>query len=60
MRGDPVELHIPAKLKWKGLGRSNESPEQEVKIGFHQGEPGILVPGDRNRWWKIRKNKLPF
>ena len=55
-----MELHIPAKLKWKGLGRSNESPEQEVKIGFHQGEPGILVPGDRNRWWKIRKNKLPF
>jgi len=54
-----VGLNILEKITYRALTGSNEFPEQEVKIGFHQGEPGILVPGDRNHYWKIRKNKLP-
>jgi hypothetical protein len=60
MTGGLVELYIPAKIKWKGLGRSDESPGQEVEAGFYLKGQDILAPGDRNRYRKIHKNKLPF
>jgi hypothetical protein len=54
-----VGLNIFEKITYRALTGSDESPGQEVETGFYLKEPGILVPGDRNHYWKIRKNKLP-
>ena len=60
MTGDPVELYIPAKIKWMEFGRSDGSPGQEVEAGFYLKGQDILARGDRNHHWKIHKNRLPF
>jgi hypothetical protein len=52
-------LNIPVKIKWMEFGRSDESPGQEVETGFYLKGQDILARGDRNHYWKIRKNKLP-
>ena len=59
MTDDPMELHIPAKLKWMEFGRRDEFPGQEVETCFYPGGQDILAQGDRNHHWKIHKNKLP-
>jgi hypothetical protein len=58
-RSDPMELNIPAKIKWMELESRDEFPGQEGETGFCSEGQETLARGDRNRR-DTHKNKSPF